>query len=149
MTRPWRAKPAFDAARRAGDTAGEAHALLLLALGDARAGRRDDALPRFHEALRLLETIGGYHSSRVTVHSSLGWIAEQQGRYADMLSHRMRALKLSRAAGDRLLEVTGDLGAARWAWTQALRTFEEMDHPDGDRVRAKLCVPGGLLPAVI
>ena len=231
----------LDAARRAGDTAGEAHALLLLALGDARAGRRDDALPRFHEALRLLETIGGYHSSRVTVHSSLGWIAEQQGRYADMLSHGMRALKLSRAAGDRLLEVmslndvgyshallanyrhaifyceralagsqeagernwesaawdslgyihhrlgnhkraiscyersldlcreladryneagsldrlgdvhcsAGDLGAARWAWTQALRTLEEMDHPDGDRVRAKLCVPGGRLPAVV
>jgi len=31
-----------------------------------------------------------------------------------------------------------DLDAARWAWTQALRTLEELDHPDGDRVRAKL-----------
>jgi DNA-binding SARP family transcriptional activator/tetratricopeptide (TPR) repeat protein len=231
----------LDAARRAGDTAGEAHALLLLAVGYARSGRCDDAQPRFHEALRLLETIGGYHSSQVTAHSSLSWIAEQQGRYADMLSHGMRALKLSRAAGDRTLEVmslndvgyshallanyrqaifyceralagsqeagerswesaawdslgyihhrlgrhqravscyersldlcreladryneagtldrlgdvhgsAGDLGAARWAWTQALRTLDEIDHPDGERVRAKLRVPEGRLPAVI
>ena len=223
----------LDAARRAGDTAGEAHALLLLALGYARSGRSHDALPRFHRALRLLETIGGYHSSQVTVHSSLIWIAEQQERHADMLSHAVRALELSRATGARTLEImslndvgyshallgnyqqaiiyceralagsrragerswesatwdslgyvhhklgnhqraitcyerslglcreladryneagtldrlgdvhrsAGDMDASRWAWTQALRTFDEIDHPDSDRVRAKLPAP--------
>jgi tetratricopeptide (TPR) repeat protein len=204
----------LDAARRAGDVAGEAHALLLLALGDARSGRRD-ATPQFRESLRLFETIDGYHRSRVTALSSLIWIAEQQERYSDMLGHAVRALQLSRAAGDQTLEImslndvgysharlgnygqaiayfhhklgdyhravtcyersldlcreladryneagtldrlgdvhhgAGDTRAARWAWTQALRTLDELGHPDGDRLRAKIRVPDGRLPAVI
>jgi len=230
----------LDAARRAGDTAGEAHALLLLALGDARSGRRD-AAPRFRASLRLLEAVGGYTSSQVTAHSSLIWIAEQEERYGDMLGHAVRALELSRAAGDQMLEImslndvgysharlgnygqaiaycgqalagsrtagernwesaawdslgyihhklgdhqravtcyersldlcreladryneagtldrlgdvhhsAGDARAAGWAWTQALRTLNELGHPDSDRVRAKLRVPDGRLPAVI
>ena len=90
----------LDAARRAGDVAGEAHALLLLALGDARSGRRD-AAAQFRESLRLFETVDGYHRSQVTVHSSLIWIAEQQERYGDMLGHAVRALQLSRAVRGR------------------------------------------------
>jgi DNA-binding SARP family transcriptional activator/Tfp pilus assembly protein PilF len=221
---------ALDAARRADDTVGEAHALLLLALGYARSGRFDDAFPRFHHALRLLETIGGYSSSQVTAHSGLTWIAERQKRHTDMLSHSLQALELSRAAGDRPLQImslndagyshaqlgnyqqaiayceralagsqemgernweaatwhslgyiyhqlgdnqravscyersldlcraladrfneadalehlggvhhsAGDIDAAHWAWTQAVRIFDEIDHPGGDRVRAKL-----------
>jgi DNA-binding SARP family transcriptional activator len=97
-------RAALDAARRAGDVAGEAHALLLLALGDARSGRRD-ASPQFRESLRLLEAIGGYHRSRATGHSSLIWIAEQQERYGDMLDHAVRALGLARASGDQTLEI--------------------------------------------
>ena len=230
----------LDAARRAGDTVGEAHALLLLALGDARSGRRD-AAPQFRESLRLFETVDGYHRSQVTAHSSLIWIAEQQERYSDMLGHAVRALTLSRASGDQTLEImslndvgysharlgnygqaiaycgqalagsraagernwesaawdslgyihhklgdhhravtcyersldlcreladryneagtldrlgdvhhsTGDARAASWAWTQALRTLDELGHPDSDRVRAKLRVSDGRLPAVI
>jgi tetratricopeptide (TPR) repeat protein len=233
-------RASLDAARRAGDVAGEAHALLLLALGDARSGRRD-AAPAFRESLRLFEAVGGYHRSQVTAHSSLIWIAEQQERYGDMLGHAVRALRLSRAAGDATMEImslndvgysqarlgnfgqaiaycgqalagsraagernwesaawdslgyihhklgdhhravtcyersldlcreladryneagtldrlgdvhhsVGDLRAARWAWAQALRTLDELGHPDGDRVRAKISVPGARLPAVI
>jgi tetratricopeptide (TPR) repeat protein len=97
-------RAALAAARRAGDVAGEAHALLLLALGEARSGRRDTA-PAFRESLRLLDTVGGYHRSQVTGHSSLIWIAEQQERYGDMLDHAVRALGLSRTAGDQTLEI--------------------------------------------
>ena len=32
----------------------------------------------------------------------------------------------------------GDAAAARAVWTRALRIFDEIDHPDGDEVRAKL-----------
>jgi len=233
-------RAALEVARRAGDVAGEAHALLLLALGDARSGRRD-AAPAFRESLRLLDAVGGYHRSQATGHSSLIWIAEQQERYGDMLDHAVRALELSRAAGDQNLEVmslgevgysharlgnygqaiaycgqalagsraagernwesaawdslgyihhklgdhqravtcyersldlcreladryneagtldrlgdvhhgAGDARAARWAWTQALRTLDELGHPDSDRVRAKIRVPEDRLPAVI
>jgi DNA-binding SARP family transcriptional activator len=227
-------RAALHAARRHGDAVGEAHALLLLALGYARSGRFHDAAPYFRHALWLLETTGGYRSSQVTAHSGLTRIAEQQERHADMLSHSLRALALSRAADDRALEVTslndagyshalggnyqlaiayceqalagsqaagersweaaawhslgyihhqlgrhqqaitcyerslrlrreladryeeadtldhlgrvhcsaGDSGAARWAWTQALRIFDAIDHPGGGPVRAKLRLCG-------
>ena len=230
----------LDAARRAGDQAGEAHARLMLALGYARSGRRD-AAPDLRAALELLETAGGYHSSQVIAHSTLIWLAEQQERYADMLDHATCALELSRTAGDRTLEImslndvgysharlgnyrqatifcgqalagsrdagqlnwesaawdslgyihhqlgdyqravtcyersldlcremadrfneagtldrlgdvhhsAGDASAARWAWTQALRTLDELGHPDSERVRAKLRGPGSRLSAVI
>ena len=234
-------RAALAAARLAGDVAGEAHGLLLLALGDARSGRRDAAAAAFRESLRLLEAVGGFHRSQVTGHSSLIWIAEQQERYEDMLDHAVRALGLSRAAGDQTLEImslndvgysharlrnygqaivycgqalagsraagernwesaawdslgyihhklgdyqravtcyersldlcreltdryneagtldrlgdvhlsAGDRRAARWAWTQALRTLDELGHPDSERVRAKIRGPGDRLPAVI
>jgi DNA-binding SARP family transcriptional activator/Tfp pilus assembly protein PilF len=97
---------ALDAARRVGDTAGEAHALVLLGLGYGPSGRVDEAIPHLQKALWLLETIGGCHRSRVRAHRTLCWIAEQQGRHADMLSHAEAALGLSRAVGDLALEVT-------------------------------------------
>ena len=91
--------------------AGEAHALLLLGLADARSGCRD-AAPALRESLRLLEAAGGYHRSQATGHSSLIWIAEQQERYADMLEHAERSLALARAVGDQTLEIMslGDVG---------------------------------------
>jgi DNA-binding SARP family transcriptional activator len=220
----------LEAARRTGDVVGEAHSLLLLALGYAWSGRFQDASPHFLHALRLLETTTGFRRSQVAAHCGLAWIAEEQRRLAEMLSHSLRALELSRAAGDRPMEVMslndagyshalcgnyqqamsyceralagsrqmgernweaaslhslgyihhrlgdyqralgcyqrslhlcweladryneadtldhlggvhysdGDIDAARWAWKQALRIFDELDHPAGDRVRAKL-----------
>ena len=95
----------LEAARRAADPAGEAHGLLLLALGYARSGRFDDASPQFRRAVRLLERLDGYLGSKVTAYSGLTWIAERQQRYADMLATSLRALELSRAAGDRTMEV--------------------------------------------
>ena len=46
--------------------------------------------------------------------SCLTWIAEQQECYADMLSHSLKGLELSRAAGDRTLEVMS-LDDAGWS----------------------------------
>jgi hypothetical protein len=37
----------------------------------------------------------------------------------------------------------GDLDAARRAWQQAARIFGDLDHPDGERVRAKLRAHSG------
>jgi tetratricopeptide (TPR) repeat protein len=220
----------LDAARRAGDTAGEANALVLLGLGYGPSGRLGEATSLLHTALRLLETVGGCHHSRVRAHRTLCWNSEQQERHADMLSHATAALELSREAGDLALEVmslndvgyshallgnnrqaisycerslagsqeagernwqsaawdslgyihhqlgsyrcaitcyerslnlcreladrfneagtldhlgdvhrsVGDVDAARWAWAQAVRTFDEIGHPGGEQVRAKL-----------
>jgi tetratricopeptide (TPR) repeat protein len=228
----------LDASRKAGDTAGEAHCLLLLGLGYARSGRHPEAVPLINDALRLLEKTDGYGRTRVIAHSALTWIAELEERYPDMLGHAERALELSWAAGDRSMEImslgdvgycharlgnysqaisycgqslarskaageranesaawdslgfvyhklrdprravtcyeralglarevadrfneagildrlgdthssAGDQDAARWAWIQSLRTFDEIDHPEGDRIRAKLRLAGPRLP---
>jgi DNA-binding SARP family transcriptional activator/tetratricopeptide (TPR) repeat protein len=228
----------LDAVRAAGDTAGEAHCLLLLGLGYARSGRHPEAVPLLDDALRLLEETDGYGRSRVIAHSSLTWIAELEERYGDMLAHAERALQLSWAARDRSMEImslgdvgycharlgnysqaisycgqaltrskaagersyesaswdslgyvyhklsdyrrsvtcyerslglareiadrfneaaildrlgdvhssAGDHDAARWAWIQSLRTFDEIDHPEGDRIRTKLRLAGPRLP---
>ena len=92
----------LDAARRAGDAAGEAHALLALALGYARAGREDDAEPLYTESLRLLEGLGGYPASRAVIHGGLGWLSERRQRLTEALSHVQQAHELHRAAGSRL-----------------------------------------------
>jgi tetratricopeptide (TPR) repeat protein len=223
----------LDAARRAGDTAGHAHALHGLAIGYARAGRLREASPLFLDALRRFETIGD-HVSQATIHNGLSVLADRQQRPADMLSHSLQALDLYRAAGHRAGQVwvrnnigyshallgnyqqaitycqqalagiqelgercweaatwhslgyiqhqlgnhqqavscyersldigqeladryneadtldhlgnvqysAGDTNAARRTWTRALRIFDEIGHPDRDRVRAKLCPRG-------
>ena len=62
-SRPGRARPPWTPPAWARDVAGEAHALLLLALGDARSGRRD-ASPAFRESLRLLDAVGATTAAR-------------------------------------------------------------------------------------
>ncbi|HEY7144932.1 MAG TPA: BTAD domain-containing putative transcriptional regulator [Streptosporangiaceae bacterium] len=222
----------LDAARRAGDVAGEAHAVHGLALGYARSGRFGDAYPQCERALGLFELIGD-ELGQARVHNSLTWLAEHEHRVPDALGHAMRALELYRKAGhqagqamvlndigfchaqlgsyrqaisycelglaavreagersweaatwdslgyihhrlgdhdrsfgcyqraiDLYLELAdrfneadtldhlgdaqqaaGDAAAARRSWARALRIFEEISHPDSDRVRPKL---GGL-----
>jgi predicted negative regulator of RcsB-dependent stress response len=61
-----------------------------------------------------------------------------------------RSLSLCRELADRYNEADtfdhigdahcglGDLDAARRAWQQAARIFGDLDHPDSERVRAKL-----------
>ena len=227
QTLAWNA--GLDAARRAGDTAGEAHALHGLAIGHVRAGRLREAAPLFRGALQRFEMIGD-QVSQATVHNGLSVLAERRQRPADMLSHSLRALDLYRAAdhlagqvwvrnnigyshallgnyqqaitycqralagvqelGERCWEAAtwhslgylhhqlgshqkavsfyerslairreladlyheadtldhlgdvhhsaGDTDAARRTWARALRIFDEIGHPDRDRVRAKL-----------
>jgi tetratricopeptide (TPR) repeat protein len=222
---------ALDAARRADDTAGEAHSLLRLALGYAKSGRSTLCQPLLTDALRLFEEIGDL-PKQALAHRTLLWMAERQQHPAEMLDHARRcydlyqradhragqalalqdighayallgsyaeaiahceralammrelevwawegavwdslgythhrrgdyqqaivcyerALDLSRKFADRFNEAdtlnnlgdvhrsAGDLAAARRAWTQALRIFDEIDHPDRDWVRAKLRV---------
>ena len=75
-----------------------------------------------------------------------------------VVAHPERALGLAREVSDRFNEAgildrlgdthssAGDQDAARWAWIQSLRTFDEIDHPEGDRIRAKLRLAGPRLP---
>jgi DNA-binding SARP family transcriptional activator/Tfp pilus assembly protein PilF len=220
---------ALSAARRSGDSDGEAHAVHGLALGYAFSGRFDAAGPQFRQALRLFAQVGNIYG-QARVHNSLTWLAERDQRPAEALGHARQAIELYRAAdhaagqamadndigflhaqlgdyvqaiqhceralaaiqelgeraweaatwdslglihrglgdfprsvacyersvqlsrdlGDRFNEAdtldhlgdaqlsSGDADGARATWRRALRIYEEIGHPDGDLVRAKL-----------
>jgi DNA-binding SARP family transcriptional activator/tetratricopeptide (TPR) repeat protein len=220
---------ALDCARRAGDLAGQAHALHGLAIGRLHAGRLHESGPLFLDARRLYETVAD-PAGQASVCHGLQVLAERQGHSADMLRYAMRALELYTAAGhqagqagalnnvgysyallgdyqraldycqqalaatqrlgercweagtwhslgyihhklghcrraiacyeqslqmcrelaDRYNEADtldhlgnvhaaeGDAGSAHRVWTEALRIFEDIDHPAADPVRAKL-----------
>ncbi len=69
-----------------------------------------------------------------------------------------RSLGLARETADRFNEAgildrlgdvhasAGNQDAARWAWMQALRTFDAIDHPEGDRIRAKVRLQASASP---
>ncbi len=101
----------LDAARRAGDVRGAAHAVHGLALGYARSGRFGAAIGDFERALLQFETIGD-RVSQARIHNSLIWLAEREERLADALGHAARALDLYREAGHRAGQaaVLNDIG---------------------------------------
>ena len=92
---------------------------------------------------------------------SLGYIHHKLGDHRRAVSCYERSLALFRELADRYNEAAtldrlgdvhhsaGDLAAASWAWSQALRTLDELDHPDGNRVRVKLRVSAARLTAVV
>src|SRR5262249_43443835 len=89
----------------------------------------------------------------------LGYIHHQLGSYRSAITCYERSLNLCRELADRFNEAgtldhlgdvhrsVGDMDAARWAWTQAVRTFDEISHPGSEQVRAKLRSPDSPLPA--
>ncbi|HEY1345836.1 MAG TPA: tetratricopeptide repeat protein, partial [Streptosporangiaceae bacterium] len=90
---------------------------------------------------------------------SLGYIHHQLGSYRCAITCYERSLNLCRELADRFNEAgtldhlgdvhrsVGDTDAARWAWAQAVRTFDEIGHPGGEQVRAKLRSLDRPLPA--
>jgi tetratricopeptide (TPR) repeat protein/transcriptional regulator with XRE-family HTH domain len=82
---------------------------------------------------------------------SLGYAEHQLGNLPEAAACYQRALSLKRESGDRFGEAAtrthlgdtrhaaGELAQAREAWQQALAILDDLQHPDGDKVRAKLC----------
>jgi DNA-binding SARP family transcriptional activator len=81
---------------------------------------------------------------------SVGYAEHHLGNLTEAAACYQRALSLLREAGDRFQEAVtltrlgdtchaaGGPDRAREAWQQALAIFEELRHPDADKVRAKL-----------
>jgi tetratricopeptide (TPR) repeat protein len=90
------------AARRSNDAVGQAHILLGLGRGYARARQLHEADQHLGESQRLFDAIGGHFNLRANLHNGLAWLAEQRGRHDDTLCHSLRALELYRAGNQRV-----------------------------------------------
>jgi tetratricopeptide (TPR) repeat protein len=88
---------ALNAARRAGDQAGEAQCLQRLGIGYAKSGRTLLSKPLLTDALRLFELAGDLLSQGI-IHRALVWIADREELPAEMLSHAERCYELYRTA---------------------------------------------------
>ncbi|MFC9688209.1 BTAD domain-containing putative transcriptional regulator [Kribbella sp. NPDC056951] len=112
----------------------------------ARLGRLDDATTYARAALRFADELGDGKSA-AGVHATLGYLSQRDRRHDEAARAYQHAVQLSRRHGDRpylanalqsLGEVHADLGAARAAKAEALRIFEELDHPQAESLRAEL-----------
>jgi DNA-binding SARP family transcriptional activator len=141
----------YDLYRMAGHQAGQAMALQDIGHAHAQLGNYDEAIAYCERSLATMQGVGerGWEGA---AWDSLGYTHHRRGDYPQAIVCYERAIDLSRELADRFNEAdtlnslgdvhssAGDLAAARRAWTQALLIFNEIDHPDRDRVRAKLRV---------
>ena len=119
----------------------------------ARLGDYERALAYCEQGLDAVRAVGE-RSWEAATWDSLGLIHDQLGDHARAVACYARAIDLYRELGDLFNEAdtldhlgeahrrAGDAAVARAVWTRALRIFEEIDHPDGDEVRAKLHLAG-------
>lgn len=120
----------------------------------ALAGDYQQAISYCERALPAVQELGDVSMESNTWHS-LGHIYHQLGSHQRAIACYERSAAMSRDLADlfneadtlsRLGEVhhsAGDLRAARRAWTQALRIFEETGHPEAWRIRARLRAAAG------
>jgi len=138
--------------REAGHRAGQAMALKDVGFAHAMLGNHDQAISYCEGALAAMRDLGERRWEGA-IWDSLGYAHHQRGDYAQSIGCYERAIALSRELADRFNEAdtlsslgdvhysSGDAAAARRAWGEALRIFGEIDHPDRDKVRAKLRLP--------
>ncbi|HEY3905848.1 MAG TPA: BTAD domain-containing putative transcriptional regulator [Streptosporangiaceae bacterium] len=132
--------------------AGQALALQDLGHAHAMLGNYELAIAHCERALVAMRE-AGEPAWEGAVWDSLGFTHHQRGDYQQAITCYERAADLAQHLGDRFNEAdtfsnigdvhrsAGDLIAARRAWTQAAGIFDEIDHPDRDRVLAKLQLP--------
>ena len=101
------------------------------------------------QSLALIAELGGC-DFEYSVWDTLGYIELHLGDFAQAAAHFEFALGLCRDHGDRYSEAgilthvgdarhaAGELPQARQAWQQALAIYDDIHHPDADKVRAKL-----------
>ncbi|MFJ6835705.1 AfsR/SARP family transcriptional regulator [Streptomyces sp. NPDC091209] len=91
---------ALDAARRQGDTAGQADAHRGLGLAHDRLTRRDEARTHYLLALQLFGALG-HHAGQARTHQHLARMSAAEQLHQQALSHAHHSLTHYRAADDR------------------------------------------------
>jgi tetratricopeptide (TPR) repeat protein len=101
------------------------------------------------QALVLCRQLG-QRTAEAHTWDSLGCAEHQLGHYHRAVACYRQALGLCREVGDRFLEAallthrgdthhaSADPQGAKETWLEALRILDDLQHPDGDSVRAKL-----------
>ncbi|HET6501710.1 MAG TPA: BTAD domain-containing putative transcriptional regulator [Amycolatopsis sp.] len=135
--------------RSTGHRLGQAQTLNAIGWYHARNGNHPQTLICCQQALPLLQE---FHDREGEAYAwdSLGYAHHYLKHHPESIACYQHAVDLCRDLGDRYLEsdVLNRLGdthhaahetdAAREAWHQALSILTELDHPDADRIRAKL-----------
>jgi tetratricopeptide (TPR) repeat protein len=94
----------LEAAQRAGDLPGEAHAQLGLGLGYLRSGRTDEADAAYARAQQALAAVGCSPASAAILYCGLAALAQHRQRHRDSIGFAERACALAAAAGNRALQ---------------------------------------------
>jgi DNA-binding SARP family transcriptional activator/tetratricopeptide (TPR) repeat protein len=143
------ARRALDLYRAAEHRPGQAMVLNDMGFCYALLGDYQQAITYCEQGLDAVREIGERNWEAATW-DSLGFIYSQLGSHARSVACYNRAIRLYRELADRFNEAdtldhlgdaqdnAGDEEAACRTWIHALRILNEIDHPDSDRVRAKL-----------
>src|SRR5262249_60334379 len=127
--------------------AGQAMALKDVGFAHAMLGNHEQAISYNESAMAAMREMGERRWEGA-IWDSLGYAHHQRGDHHQAIACYDRAIALSRDLPDRVNEAdtltslgdvyysAGDIGAARRAWGDALRIFDDTEHPDRERVRA-------------
>ena len=142
-------KQALDLFQAAGHAAGVSEELNNIGWEYALLGDYQQARTFCQQALTLSAELGHRHTEG-NAWDSLGYAEHHLGNFSDAAACYERALGILREIGDRWSEAdsltrlgdtrraAGELPRARRAWQQALAIFDDLDHPDAEKIRAKL-----------
>jgi DNA-binding SARP family transcriptional activator/tetratricopeptide (TPR) repeat protein len=143
------AERALELFRAAGNGAGQGRALNAIGWYHALLGRHEDAINHCEQALTVQQEVDDRFGQAETW-DSLGYAHHHLGHHVRAITCYQTAAELYREFDDRYNEAdtmaalgdahhaAGDLGSARTAWEHALDMLTLIDHPDADRVRARL-----------
>jgi DNA-binding SARP family transcriptional activator/tetratricopeptide (TPR) repeat protein len=143
------AQQALALTRRAGNRALRANALNAVGWYHARLGDGRQALKRCRQALALQQELGDRNGEATTWHS-VGYAYHLLGRYEEAAACYTEALRMFRELGDRYNEAdtlnhlgetryaAGEPDAAGIAWRGARDIFDQLRHPQAERLRDRL-----------
>jgi tetratricopeptide (TPR) repeat protein/transcriptional regulator with XRE-family HTH domain len=149
-------KQALRLFQAAGHTAGVAEELNNIGWEYALLGDYQQARTFCRQSLTLSAEVG-HRQTEGNAWDSLGYAEHHLGNFGEAAACYERALGILREVGDRWSEAdaltrlgdtrhaAGELPRARQAWQQALAIFDDLEHPDAGKIRAKLA---GLPPSV-